>query len=414
MKAEIICIGTELLLGHIVNSNASFIAKKLAELGIDHYFQTSVGDNPKRLEDIINAALDRSDITITTGGLGPTIDDITTQIIAKAFSKKLFLEKSILKDINEYFKRQNKNCPKDSLRQALIPESAKCLKNPFGTAPGIIMEDGPKILIALPGPPREMQPMVENLVVPYLKDRVRAQGSRDIIKSKSIKLIGLAEAKVNEKVKDLLNLGGAVTVGIYARLGEVELKVMAKAKDEKSADKEINKIEKIIRGRLKAYIYGIDKETLEGCVGNLLFKKKKTIAIAESCTGGLVSNLLTNTPGSSKYFKEGIIAYSNESKVKELDIPLDIMKKYGAVSPQVAAKMAMVIRKKANVDIGIGITGIAGPAGATKSKPVGLIYIALVTKKKTICQQSNFLGTRTEIKYQTAQAALDMLRCELS
>lgn len=414
VNAEIVCIGTELLLGHIINTNASFIAKKLAEIGIDHYFQTTIGDNHQRLADTIDKGLDRSDIVITTGGLGPTIDDITTQVIAKVANKKLILEKSVLKDVSDYFKRQNKKIPKDSLRQALIPEGAKWLKNPFGTAPGLIIEDGPKIIIALPGPPREMQPMVENCVIPYLKEKLKVGGLRAIIKSRAIKLIGLPEANVNAKVKDLLNLSGAVTVGIYAKQGEVELKIMAKAANEIAADAQINKIEKDIRKRFGDYIYGINNETLEDAIGKLLTKKKKTLAIAESCTGGLISNLITNVSGSSKYFKEGIVAYSNNAKVKYLGVPLEIIRKYGAVSSQVAKEMANGIRNKSGVDIGLGITGIAGPTGATREKPVGLVYIALSIKNKNICREFNFLGTRTEIKHQAAQAALDLLRCELS
>ncbi|NQU73861.1 MAG: competence/damage-inducible protein A [Candidatus Omnitrophica bacterium] len=410
MNAEIVCIGTELLLGHIVNSNASYIARKLAELGVDHYFQTTVGDNPQRLSSTIRTALSRSDIVITTGGLGPTIDDITSKVIAKTIDRKLILERAVLKDVAEYFRRQNKKIPKDSLRQALIPEGAKWLKNSFGTAPGLIIEQGAKILIALPGPPREMGPMVEDHVVPYLRSRSKAG---QILKSKSLRLTGGVEAKVNQKVKDLLRLSGPVQVGIYARLGEVELKVMAKAKNEKAADNEIKKLERIIRKRVGSYVYGVDEETLEGAVGNLLAKRKKTVAVAESCSGGLLANLITNISGASDYFKSGIVAYSNDSKVNDLDVPADIIKKNGAVSTQVAKKMAAGIRNRANVDIGIAVTGIAGPKGATKKKPVGLVFIALSTKKKSNCRQFNFSGLRTEVKLQTAQAALNMLRCEL-
>ena len=417
MKAEIICIGTELLLGHIVNTNASFIAKKLAELGIDHYYQTTLGDNPQRLSETIKKGLSRSDFVITTGGLGPTVDDITTQTIANVTGKRLVLENAVLKKINNYFKRQGRNIPKGSLRQALIPEGAKWLKNPFGTAPGLIVEAGEKAVIALPGPPREMQPMVENYIVPYLKTRCWGNGVRDtghpIIKSRALRLIGLAEPRVNDRVKDLLNLSGAVTVGIYTKQREVELKIMAKKENEKSANKEIGRIEKIIRKRLKDYIYGADDETLEAAVGIALLRKRKTIAVAESCTGGLISDLLTNVPGSSNYFKEGLVAYSNECKIKALGVPAEDIKKYGVVSAQVATKMAQGIRNKTGVDIGIGVTGIAGPGGATKTKPAGLVYIALTSKNKTICKQYNFLGSRIDIKYSAAKATLDLIRCEL-
>ena len=394
MNAEIICIGTELLLGHVVNTNASFIAEKLAGSGIDHYFQATVGDNPKRLADTIRAALTRSDVVITTGGLGPTVDDITTRIIADVVNKK----------------------------QALIPEGAKWLRNPYGTAPGLIIEHKSKIIIALPGPPREMQPMVMDYVIPYLRKKVGAAG---IIKSRSIRLIGLAEASVDEKVKDLLNLSGAVRVGIYAKQGEVELKVMAKAKDERSANAEIARIEKVIRKRLGRYIYGVDRETLADNVAGMLIKGRKTIAVAESCTGGLIANMITDVPGASKTFIEGIVSYSNKSKFMGLGVKQETLKKYGAVSPQVAGEMAGGIHKRAGADIGLGITGIAGPTGATKAKPVGLVYIALSLSfpsprkrgkresTKTIVRQFNFLGSRVEIKHQAAQAALDLLRCEL-
>ena len=410
MNAEIICIGTELLLGRIVNTNASFIARKLAEIGIDHYFQATVGDNPQRLTATLRNAIGRCDITITTGGLGPTVDDITTRILAEITNRRLVVERSVLKDIRDYFHRQNRKIPKGSLRQTLIPEGSKAVKNPFGTAPGLIIEGGEKIIIALPGPPREMQPMLENYVIPYLRDRVKGQGLMAIIKSRSIKLFGLPEPKVNEKVKDLLMLSGPVRVGIYTKAREVELTIMTKQENERSADKEIAKIERIIRNRLKEYIYGVDNDTLESVVGSLLLKKGRSIAVAESCTGGLLSNLLTNVPGSSGYFKEGIIAYSNEAKIKYADVPAGDIKEYGAVSPQVAKAMAGGIRKRSNAGIGIGVTGIAGPAGATKTKPVGLVYIALSTKRGTICRRLNVPGTRTEIKTAAAKAALNLVR----
>jgi len=411
MNAEIISIGTEILLGHIINSNTAFMAQRLAKIGIDNYFHVTVGDNPTRLANTIKTALDRSDCVLTCGGLGPTIDDITTQMIAEVTKRRLVLEKSIIKEIIiPYFNELNRKIPKDSLRQALIPEGCKWLKNPFGTAPGLICEQDNKILIALPGPPREMKPMVDKYVVPYLKSKVKGG---EVIASRSLKLIGIPEANVNEKVKDLLKLSGKVTVGIYANIDEVKLKIMSKAESEKSAEKEIKKIEKTIRSRFKDYIYGIDDETLQGIVAGLLQKKKKTIAVAESCTGGLLSTMLTDISGSSKYLLEGIITYSDKSKVKHLDVPADLIKKHGAVSLQVAKKMAYGIRNRSDTDIGVGITGIAGPTGATKKKPIGLVYISISTKKKEIVKRFNFGGQRHEIRSQAARAALDMLRREL-
>lgn len=414
MKAEIICVGTELLLGHIINTNASFIAGNLARIGIDHYFQATVGDNHKRLSDAISAAISRSDIVITTGGLGPTVDDITAQVISNVTGKQLVLEKSILLDMSGFFKRLNRKMPKDNIRQALIPEGAKWLKNPNGTAPGLIVEYKACLIIALPGPPREMQPMMTDQVIPYLKDRVKAQGFRGmIIKSRSVRLFGIAETSINEKVKDLLSLSGPATVGIYAKQGEVELKIMTKAKDDRAADINIKKIERIINKRFGALVYGFDDQTLEQTVVSLLIKKRKTIAVAESCTGGLLAGMVTNISGASGIFNEGIVTYSNESKIKYLGVKEQTLKKYGAVSCQVAKEMACGIRNSAGADIGIGITGIAGPTGGTRTKPVGLVFIALASKNRVIYKQYNFQGSRIEIKNQAARAALNLIRNNL-
>ncbi len=286
MTTEIISIGTELLLGHIINTNTAFLSQKLAEIGIDVYHTSVVGDNSSRLTQAIKQAVHRSDIVITTGGLGPTVDDITVGTITNLIDKK----------------------------------SVKWIKNKIGTAPGLIADYRGKIIVCLPGPPRELQLMFENDIIPYISSarlNVRYAGDNRgswTIKSRTIKITGLPESLVNNKVKDLLNLKPPTTVGIYAKLGQIELKIMSKAKNEKDAAREIRKIEKKIVARLGDHIFGYDDETLEGAVAKLLTKKKKTIAIAESCTGGLVSNRLTNISGSSNYFIMGLVAYSNEIK----------------------------------------------------------------------------------------------------
>ncbi|MEI8175954.1 MAG: competence/damage-inducible protein A [Candidatus Omnitrophota bacterium] len=409
MNAEIISIGTELLLGHIVNTNAAYIAEGLASIGVDHYYQTTVGDNPRRLADTLLNALERSDVVILTGGLGPTIDDVTTQTIADAFKRRLVLDAAALKDIKEFFKRLRRDVPKISLRQALIPEGATTLKNRFGTAPGIVLKEGGHIVIALPGPPREMQPMMTDLVLPYVRSLHR---EAQILKTRSLRIIGMGEPYVNERVKDFLSLSGPVRLGIYAKQGEVELKIMAKAPNDEKASAEIMRLEKIIRQRFGGHLYGADSETLAGIVGSLLNARKKSIAVAESCTGGLLANVLTNVSGSSGYFHEGVITYSNESKVRYLGVSAPLIKKCGAVSDEVARQMALGIRAAANSDIGVGITGIAGPTGATKNKPVGLVYIALSTDVMVICKEFRFAGSRTEIKHQASQAALNMVRLQ--
>ena len=410
MKAEIIAIGTEILLGHIVNTNTSYLSRQLAGLGIDVYHQSAVGDNPARLGQALIKSLNRSDMVITTGGLGPTVDDITLETIARAIGKNLVFKKEIFKRIKNNFKKRRCRMPKEARRQAFVPEGAVALRNDVGTAPGLIIESYNKIIIALPGPPRELTPIVERFVLPYLK---KITPGAYTIKSRTLKLMGLAESQVNAKVKDLLKLSGDPTVGIYAHVGQVDLKITCKGKTKKETDKKIKKIENKIGRRFGKYVFGTDNETLEEVVGGLLTKKKKTLAIAESCSGGYISNLITNSPGSSKYFIMGVVAYNNKIKTNLLGINKEIIKKKGAVSKEVVSLLAKNIRSLACTDFGIGVTGIAGPAGGSKNKPIGTVYIAISSAKRTVANRFFFIGTRQEIKLQTAQQALHLLRLSL-
>jgi len=410
MNAEIISIGTEILLGQILNTNHQLLSLRLAGLGIDVYYQSTVGDNPQRLAQAIRQGLNRSDIVITTGGLGPTVDDITLDVISRLLSKKLIYSKKIACKISSHFGRQCLKMPRENLRQAHIPEGAKILENDVGTAPGFIVEENGKILIALPGPPRELNPMFGRFVAPYLKKKT---GSDWVIKIRTLNITGLPESAVDQKVNDLLKSPPPVTVGIYAKPALIELKIMAKAKNDKAAKALIDKIDRKISARLKKYIFGRDDETLERAVGEKLAKAHKTLAIAESCTGGLISDRITNIPGSSKYFKMGIVVYSNEAKISQLNIPPAVISKYGAVSRQTAIKMAKNIREISGADIGLSVTGIAGPAGATRTKPVGLVYIAVSVSKKIIWKEFHFKGEREMIKFRSSQAALDLIRRSL-
>lgn len=378
MRAEIVSIGTELLLGHTVDTNSAYISQKLAELGIDVYHHTTVGDNPQRLADTVRRGLHRANLVIMSGGLGPTVDDITIETLSKFSGVK----------------------------------TAKTIKNRVGTAPGIIIENDDRAIICLPGPPRELVPMFENDIAPYLK-KICTRGS--IIRSRTIRITGLSESHVNDMVKDILMLKPPTTVGIYAKLGEVDLKIMSKADSAAGACKSIKKIEGIIYRRLKNNIFGYDNDTLESAVGDALRKKRLTIAIAESCTGGLISSRITDVSGSSEYFLAGITAYSNPIKEKVLGVKSGLIKKYGAVSRQVALGMAIGARTLCDSDIGVGVTGIAGPKGDTKSKPVGLVYISLVYGRKRIVKKYNFHGSRQDIKFRASQAALNLIRrCALS
>ena len=408
MRAEVISVGTEILLGHIVNTNAAYISKKLASLGVDLYYHTTIGDNPARLNSALGKALSRSDIVFTTGGLGPTVDDITMYSIGSTVSRPLILNKKIEHLIKAHYKKRGlKETPEDARRQAYIPRGARWFENTVGTAPGTLIEHGKKVIIALPGPPRELIPIFEKNIIPYLKKKGLA--GKNIIKTRVIKIVGLVEAEVNRIVKDLLSIGPGTTLGIYAHLGEIDLKITSKGKSEKAVNREILKIEKKIRKRLGNHIYGTDHQTLESVVGKM-FASEGTLAIAESCTGGLIANRITDISGSSKYFKMGIVAYSNKTKTDLLDVPGDKIKKYGAVSKEIALLMAKGMKKLSKASLALGVTGIAGPTGGTPKKPVGLVYIAAVTDKINMVKKCRFTGSREEIKQQASTAALDFIR----
>lgn len=407
MQAEIVSIGTELLLGRTVNTNAAYLSKKLAGLGIDLFYQTTVGDNNVRLFTVLKRAIHRSDIIIGTGGLGPTVDDITLEVIAQVIQKKLILNSPVLKDIKAHFQKRHIPIPKDNVRQALIPEGARPLKNEVGTAPGLIIPYDKKVLIALPGVPQELKSMVERDVIPYLAKHF---ASKQVLVSRTIKTSGLAESQVNQKVKDILKLKPPLTVGIYVHTESVDLNITAKAGNRRQAQNLIKQVERKIHARLKDYIYGYDAQTLEEVVGQALSRNKKSIAIAESCTGGLISKRLTNISGSSKYFPLGIVVYGNYAKQALLGVHKEVLKKFGAVSKEVAKSLAKNVKDLAKTDLGLGLTGIAGPTGATEEKPVGLVYIALATPRKIICERFHFHGDRNAVRLRASQAALDMVR----
>lgn len=407
ISAEIISVGSEILLGHIINTNSSYLARRLAAEGIDIFRQSVVGDNPRRLSDAINKAMRRSDVVITTGGLGPTVDDITISAIAASLSRPLLFDEKIFRGIEKHFKKRRINMPGGNRRQAYLPEGARAIPNTVGTAPASIIEYGKNTIIALPGPPRELVPIFEKDVIPYLRKRY---GGHSIIFTRTIRTTGAPESVVNKKAAAFLKMKGDTTVGIYASLSEVDLKITSKAKNKKEALGKIKKVESRILNRLGHIVYGFDNDTIESAVGKLLSTKTLSLATVESCTGGLISNRITNVSGSSRYFKMGLITYSNDSKIKELGVPADLIKKYGAVSRSAAAAMAKGMLAKAGTDFALAVTGIAGPAGGTKAKPVGLVYITLANRRKITVIERRFLGNRFDIKSQASTAALDMLR----
>lgn len=378
MVAEIINVGSEILIGDILNTNSRFLSLKLYELGIDVHWHTVVGDNEERLKLAVEIALKRSDIIIITGGLGPTQDDITKQVVAKTINMRLVEDFNIRKKIEEKFKLMNADITENNYKQSFIFRDGVVFENLNGTAPAMAIKFGEKIILLLPGPPDEIESFFENGVESYLK-----QFSGDyVIFSKNIYIFGITESKVDELLFDLLN-GKNPSVGIYAKDGQVRLRVTAKAKDIKNCREMVSKVVFKIKNRLKNKIYGVDVLNMQTALFNSLKLKNKTISVAESCTGGLICSNIVEISGVSDFFKLGVVCYSNEAKEKIIGVKRDSLEKFGAVSFKVAKEMAQGVRKISNSDIAISTTGIAGPFGGNLKKPVGLVYIGISTKKQT-------------------------------
>ncbi|MDR3592242.1 MAG: competence/damage-inducible protein A [Negativicutes bacterium] len=407
MIIEIVSTGTELLLGQIVNTNSSYLARKLNELGFDVLFQSTVGDNRDRMAQVLSTALARADIIVTTGGLGPTQGDITKEVTANLLGKTMYLHEPSLKSIKCFFAARQIAMTGNNQRQAMIPEGAIVLDNDRGTAPGVIIETDNNTVIHLPGPPVEMEGMFEKSVAPYLRSRFGVQG---IIFSKVLRSYGIGESTLEEEIKDLIKSQGNPTIALLARSGEIHVRLTAKAASGEEAQSLIAGLEQQIRGRIGQYVFGTDDETLEQVVGELLTAKQLTVSFAESCTGGFVSHKITDIPGSSAYLTGSVICYSNDSKISAVGVPAATIESRGAVSPETAKAMAEGIRQRLASDIGVGITGIAGPGGAVPGKPVGLVYIAVAGSGGVQCHQHNFTGQRGSIKLRAALAALNHLR----
>ncbi|NMA85056.1 MAG: competence/damage-inducible protein A [Epulopiscium sp.] len=405
MKAEIIAVGTEILLGEIVNTNAQYISKRLADLGIFVYHQTVVGDNPKRVKETYEEGFQRAELLIATGGLGPTQDDLTKEIAAEYFQKDLLIDETSLQKIYDYFQIRGLTITEGNKKQALIPEGAKVLPNHHGTAPGCVLEDKGKILVLLPGPPHEMIPMFEQYVVPYLQSF-----QEEILVSRVLRIAGIGESFVEEKIKDLIKNQTNPTLAPYATQGEVRLRITARSTTEEEGFQLIRPMEEEIRKRLGFHVYGIDGTSLEQEVVQLLQKKQWTISIAESCTGGMVASRLINYPGVSSTFMEGFVTYSNEAKIKRLGVSKQTLEEEGAVSAETAKQMAIGAAKMANTYIGIGITGIAGPSGGTPEKPVGLVYIGLCQGDKVQVKKLQLSGDRETVRKRVTLETLDWLR----
>jgi nicotinamide-nucleotide amidase len=405
MKAEVIAIGTEILLGDIVNSNAQYLAQKLAALGIDMYYQQVVGDNEKRIIHAFDEAYDRSDIIITTGGLGPTDDDLTKEVASKYFNKKLLPDEESIKKIKGYFKFRERKMTENNLKQGLIPDGAIIINNNNGTAPGVIIEENNKIMIILPGPPKEMKPMFEETVRPYLQTKADS-----VLVSKMIKILGIGESAVAEKVKGLMDAQTNPTIAPYAKEVGVMLRVTAKAETQEKALELIEPIEEEIKEILGDNVYATEDITIEDVVAKLLIERRLTISTAESCTGGMIASTLINYPGISEVLLEGAVTYSNAAKHNRLGVKNETLDKYGAVSEETAREMAIGIAKTAGTDVSIVTTGIAGPEGGTEKKPVGLVYVGVCLQGEVTIKKCMFNGNRSRIRLQATIMGLDMLR----
>lgn len=409
MNFEIISIGTELLLGQIVNTNARDISRMMSELGMNVYYTTVVGDNPERLTEALRIAASRADGIITTGGLGPTCDDLSKETIAKFCGLKCVPDEESRRRLTERFAKQNRPMPKSNLKQADMPEGCIILPNNNGTAPGAIIEHDDTIIIMLPGPPSEMNPMLNESVRPYLEKK--ADG---VIRSKVLRVFGVGESAAEEMISDIAEKQDNPTIAPYAKTGEMEFRLTAKAENAKQADELLLPLENDVRSVLGDFIYAEGEEaSMAKTVVELLCRNGKKLALAESCTGGGVAKKITDIPGASECFECGFVTYSNDRKVKSLGVSEDTLAKFGAVSAETALEMCKGARERGEADIGIGITGIAGPGGGTAEKPVGLVYIGICTDDVHAAVRLQLAGGRDMVRERTSLYALDLVRRSL-
>ncbi len=403
MKAEIITIGDEILLGQTIDTNSAFISQRLSQLGIDVTYKTSVGDDIQTISEALTTGLSRADMVITTGGLGPTNDDITKKAIVKVFKRNLVFQEEILKKVEESFKKRGMEMPKINQNQALQPQGSKALPNQFGSAPGIFIQEKDKIFFALPGVPLEMRSMMENDILPLLE-----KVSEIKVFQRKLKTTGIPESVIYERIEPIINSRPEVKVAFLPSFLGVDIRLNSQSQEK------LEGMENSIKEVLGNSIYGEDDISLEEVVGKLLKNKGKTISVAESCTGGLIGKRLTNVSGSSEYFERGVISYSNQAKMQILNVPQEMIEKNGAVSEQVAILMAEGIRRISKTDYGLSATGIAGPSGGTPEKPVGLVWIGFAHENDSFAQKFLFGEDRDTNRERAAQAALNLVRLFLT
>ncbi len=405
MNCEIINVGTELLTGAILNTNSQFLSSELSNIGINVHNISVVGDNPKRLQLVLENALNNNDIIILTGGLGPTGDDLTKEVVSKVFGKKLVLDNTEKEHLQNWFNKRNIPFTKNNLKQAYLPEDSIKIENPNGTAPGVYLHEDGKYIFLLPGPPGELKELYFNFVQPTLKSF-----NNQKVESRFYNITGLGESLVEDKLKDLVENQKNPTIATYANLGEILVRLTANGPD---AEKLLDEKEKIIKERLGKYIFSYSNNSLVNTIGNCLIERNLTLSSAESCTGGMIGEQLTAIPGISQAYLLGLITYSNEAKIKVLNVNKKTLEKYGAVSEETCWEMCTNVRKILGTDFGIATTGIAGPDGGTPEKPVGLVYTGLATKDTVKIKRNLFYGNRDTVRKRTCNVIFQMLREEL-
>jgi nicotinamide-nucleotide amidase len=406
MRAEIIATGTELLTGGVLDTNSLFLSEELMLVGLETVYKTVVGDDEKNMEEALKRALGRVDAVIITGGIGPTEDDITRKVIAKIMKKRLVLNEDAHAAIHARLAGRGKEYAAINDRQALIPGGARLLLNPAGTAPGFYIDDEGSFLAVLPGVPREMRAMFSEGLRPVLEQRF---GGKIFLRRRILRTCCLSESAVNQAIQDIMRRG-TPAVGLTAKETGVDIRIIARAMNAEQSQSLIDRTEAVIREKLGDAVYGVDGMELEEVVGALLKQRRLALAVAESCTGGMIGARITNIAGSSEYFERGAIVYGNLSKTEMLGVPADLIERHGAVSSEVAAAMAQGIRQSARAGLGLAVTGIAGPGGGTEIKPAGLVYLALASPQGVKTAEHRFLGNREQVRIRASQMALDMVR----
>lgn len=405
MKCELISVGTELLVGDTLNTNVQFLSRELSLLGIRVCFHTTVGDNPQRLEEAVRIAFERSDLIITTGGLGPTQDDLTKEVIAEIFGKKLVQDQKTKDDLMAYFANREFTMTPNNLKQTFIPEGAEILFNPCGTAPGILLREQGRIIIMLPGPPREMTRMFEEAVLPVLQ-----QDHQQLVISRYYNLSDIGESAAEDRLLDLIDTQVNPTIATYAKMGEVLVRITANGHDENEINALLDHYEGIMLSRFEDHIFTFSKASLQETVAELLMTNSITLATAESCSGGLIAAQLTEQPGISKIFGFGLVTYSNEAKMKLLNVSKATLDTYGAVSAETASEMCKNLLALSGARLNVSVTGIAGPDGGSDEKPVGLVYIGICFDDQTEVYRYHFNGDRKVVQQKTANKVFHLIR----